>query len=350
MANLASGEPPGRIECAGDATLRVRRELVWAPRVLTLLAILGRLRRHHIAALLGFAAVAILTGAVLFCLTQDVAFGTALYWAVTTATTVGYGDVSPHNGAGRVIAVGLMLTAIPLFGAVFAVLAGMAALVQVRRLFAMDHAPPTGDYVVVYGMHSAVPRILEELRKVGHTVVLVADVDPSIVPSGVRLIAGDPTNEAVIAHSHPVRAQEALVGGADDGDVLVTCVALRTLAPELPISALTQSAKVAQALRELGVSRSLSGDDLVGHTLAKCLEAPHSAELLLRLVDSDTYRIQEVAADATSVSRRLSEIRGRPGQLVLGLVHGEKVTLGIDDDPVVEAGDGLLLLGVDARR
>jgi voltage-gated potassium channel len=92
------------------------------------------------------------------------------------------------------------------------------------------------------------------------------------------------------------------------------------------IAALTQSPKVAQALRELGVPRTLAGDDLVGHTLAKSLEKPHAAELVLRLVDSDTYRIQEVPVDAATVSRRLSEIRGLPQALVLGLVHGDEVT------------------------
>lgn len=36
----------------------------------------------------------------------------ALWWAVVTTTTVGYGDVSPVTGEGRLIAVGLMLVGI----------------------------------------------------------------------------------------------------------------------------------------------------------------------------------------------------------------------------------------------
>lgn len=75
----------------------------------------------------------------------------------------------------------------------------------------------------------------------------------------------------MIRKSWPEGADEALVTGTDDGDVLVTCVALRSLAPELSISALTQFGKVAQALHELGIPRTLSGDDLVAHTFAKTL-------------------------------------------------------------------------------
>lgn len=35
-------------------------------------------------------------------------FATAIYWAATTATSTGYGDISPKTGAGQFVAVALM--------------------------------------------------------------------------------------------------------------------------------------------------------------------------------------------------------------------------------------------------
>jgi voltage-gated potassium channel len=46
-----------------------------------------------------------------------------LWWAMTTATTVGYGDIYPKTAAGRGVAVVLMLLGISLFGALTANLA-----------------------------------------------------------------------------------------------------------------------------------------------------------------------------------------------------------------------------------
>ena len=43
-------------------------------------------------------------------------FGTALWWAVVTITTVGYGDAFPVTPEGRGIAVFLMIVGISLFG------------------------------------------------------------------------------------------------------------------------------------------------------------------------------------------------------------------------------------------
>jgi hypothetical protein len=68
------------------------------------------------------------------------------------------------------------------------------------------------------------------------------------------------------------------------GDALVTCVARRAAAPDLPVFALANSPKIAQALRDLGVDQTLSSDELVAHVLAKSLEAPHAGDLLLRAV------------------------------------------------------------------
>jgi voltage-gated potassium channel len=50
-------------------------------------------------------------------------FGDAVWWSITTVTTVGYGDLSPVTGTGRMIAVALMIGGISLVGVVTATLA-----------------------------------------------------------------------------------------------------------------------------------------------------------------------------------------------------------------------------------
>ena len=47
-------------------------------------------------------------------------YGDAAWWAITTVSTVGYGDIAPVTTEGRAIAVVLMLTGIALFGVITA--------------------------------------------------------------------------------------------------------------------------------------------------------------------------------------------------------------------------------------
>lgn len=87
----------------------------------------GRRKFHYVAALalvvIGIGAVGVYT--VEGGLNPSVgSLGDALWWAMVTATTVGYGDVSPVTVEGRLIAVALMLVGIGVIGVFTATVAG----------------------------------------------------------------------------------------------------------------------------------------------------------------------------------------------------------------------------------
>lgn len=299
--------------------------------------------RRHAVGLLALACVVVIAGGVAFAVTEHLSIWIGLYWAVTTATTVGYGDVTPKTGAGHVIAVLVMLLTIPLIGAVFAIWTGAATAARLRRLMHMGRSFPEDRFRIVVGMHPVVPGILDELARTGHDVVLVADVDPANVRSEVHLVRGDPKSRHALRAARPERAEHALVTGDSDGDVLISVVLLRECAPNLPVTALVQASATGEALRDLGVEVTLSIDDLLSHTLAKSLEAPHAGALLVELLDSEDHTLDEVSVEASQAGRPLSAIREQRSELVLGLVHADEVTLGIAEDPVVVEGDRLLL-------
>ena len=308
-----------------------------------LVRLLSHPNRQHILELLVTAASCVLIGAWLFAMTQRLPFTTGLYWAVTTATTVGYGDVTPHNAVGRFISSAVMLTTIPLLAAVFALVTGGAAAAGIRRILSMENQFPEGSYRLVVGMNPMVPAILEELAGAGIPVVLAADVEPHSVRHGVHLVRGDPTEPSTISSARPRGAQQALLTGSSDGDVLVSAVILRKQAPDLPITALVTSSAVREALQELGVQHSVSGQELIARTLATSLETPHAGELIAQLVESGRDRLTELDADPAMIGKALSAIRDERGGLVLGLIHEGQFTLGLSEDPAVAAGDRLLI-------
>jgi len=75
--------------------------------------------------------------------------GDALWWAVTTITTVGYGDRYPTTGEGRLVGFGLMLAGIALLGVITATVASWF-LERVEDLTATEkRAEVTLDHVLV---------------------------------------------------------------------------------------------------------------------------------------------------------------------------------------------------------
>jgi voltage-gated potassium channel len=304
--------------------------------VLFFLTFIQRARRHQVYVLLGLAAMVIVGGGVLFAVVEGVSIGTGLYWAVTTATTVGYGDVTPKDGAGRIIAVAEMLTAI----------ATVTSLRMRSILLELERRVPDEAFVAIYGNHPIVPSVARELLDGGMRVLVVAqDVDQDALPDGTHIVSGDPTAEDVIRRSKPERALRALVAMTDEGDALVTTVLLRHVAPSVQITAVVHSAHVAHALEDLGVDQALSAEELVGHLVAKSMEAPHAADLVRNMVDSDRYKFSEVDVPSNLAGLPLSEARALRDGLVLALVHDGEVSMGVNNDPVLALGDRLLVLG-----
>jgi len=319
--------------------------------MVTFLALaLRRVKRSQALKLALIGTACLLVGAELFSATQSVSFGKALYWAVTTATTVGYGDVTPKNTAGRVIAVGVMLTTIPLFASAFAYFAGVVVTANVRRLFGMGRPETTSATVVILGLSPPVPRVVAELREAGREVMLVAKCDRSVVPEDVMVVNADPTDEDAVRRVHPEKAGQLLITGATDADVLVSAVLLRHLAPAVPTLAVASSTSVCRALEELGVQTTLSADELLVHTLAKSLEAPHAGELLLRLVDSEGYRLREIPVGTDQQGRSLRTVRADHPGLVLGAVREGRVTVGLARDLVLNDGDRLIVLEAEQAQ
>jgi voltage-gated potassium channel len=173
-----------------------------------------------------------------------------------------------------------MLTTIPLLASVFALATGEAAADGVRRVLAMRSHIPEGRYRLVIGMSDTVPAILDELVRAGIPVVLVADADPVTIPPEVHLVRGDPTDEKVLKSAKREGAEQALITGQSDGDVLVSSVLVRKLAPDLETAALVSSPSVREALTDLGIHQTISAHAMIASTLAKSLEAPHAWDML----------------------------------------------------------------------
>lgn len=89
-------------------------------RIFRLVGLTGRLHKflktNGLIYYLYISLTVILIASSLYCISEKVSFGTALWWSITTATTVGYGDVSPTTGLGKAAAVLLMFLGIGFIG------------------------------------------------------------------------------------------------------------------------------------------------------------------------------------------------------------------------------------------
>jgi voltage-gated potassium channel len=87
-------------------------------------------------------------------------FGKALWWSITTVTTVGYGDVYPVTNTGRIIAVLLMIGGISLVGVVTAALASWI----IERVSEEETVIQTATAAHIEELRGEIRELSEELR------------------------------------------------------------------------------------------------------------------------------------------------------------------------------------------
>lgn len=98
--------------------------LVRAFRFVRLIGFVGKVQKYSskflktngFIYLLWVSLAVLIISATLYSLAENVSWGESLWWAVATATTVGYGDISPHTPVGKIAAVMLMMVGIGIIG------------------------------------------------------------------------------------------------------------------------------------------------------------------------------------------------------------------------------------------
>jgi voltage-gated potassium channel len=134
--------------------LRVARALVAARALFTLAGL------RYVAIL---AAATALGGGAAFAAAEGHELSTwdGVWWALTTMTTVGYGDISPHTDLGRVIAIAVMLVGIGFVAVLTAALAQRFVVEDVRQEVAAVEDHVAEDIV------QAEADVLSEIRAIG---------------------------------------------------------------------------------------------------------------------------------------------------------------------------------------
>jgi voltage-gated potassium channel len=87
-------------------------------------------------------------------------FGDALWWAMTTVTTVGYGDLSPVTSTGRLVAAALMIGGITLLGTVTATLASWI----VQRVGEEDTATQAATAAEIASLREEIRRLAQAVK------------------------------------------------------------------------------------------------------------------------------------------------------------------------------------------
>jgi len=234
----------------------------------------------------------------------------AVWWAVVTVSTVGYGDIVPTTVPGRLIGMCIMGSGIGIMAALTGNLA--SALIERRNRKQQGLLPvKTSGHALVLGMNAHSPDLIKALAATappsrGPAVVVVASMTPeafaeATVDLGLEdrlaFCRGNPAQEAVLGRASPCSARAAYIlsnEGVSPGDAdqqcLLTALTFRGLAPKVPLYAEALLEANRKHLTRAGVDVTLIQGELTGRALGAIGEHPALWHFLERLLGESGHR------------------------------------------------------------
>jgi voltage-gated potassium channel len=199
----------------------------------------------------------------------------ALYMAVITLGTIGYGEVRPLHTGGRIFTMGIVIGGFAALVYMASVLTNLFASgeatrhMQARRTSRM--AGELEHHVVIVGFGRVGHAVVRAFVKQGKTCVVVdtnPDHEDAITAAGAMQVVGNATNEEDLTRAGIHRA-DALVAAADqDSENLVVVLTARSLRNDLRIVSRVNQTSWLRRIRQAGANIAESPYESYGEMLA----------------------------------------------------------------------------------
>ena len=208
------------------------------------LTLVAFLHRENLFRLMGVIVVLVVLGAAgLTYFEENRPFPDALWWAIVTLTTVGFGDISPTSLGGRLIGVVIMFFGIGVLGTFTATIAGVFVEKRLRKERGMGSYDLEG-HIILCEWNDRTKEILKDLRADARAakapIVLVADIDAKpVVDEHLFFVRGELTEEHLKRAGIEKAATVVVVGdrsldyGARDAKAVLSVLTIESLNPDV---------------------------------------------------------------------------------------------------------------------
>ena len=307
-----------------------------------------RLRRENFPRIALLAFGILLSGAVLVTVAESsagggaVTFGDALWYAVVTMTSTGYGDVIPATLWGRLVGVMLMFGGLTVLSVVTATVASVLVARRIKEERGLETLKLKG-HLLVCGWNPYVERVLDAVFAVGgaREVVLVnelaeeqaAEILARQQGRTVRFVRGDPASEAVLRRANINEARAAIVvadasrgmtTASDDRTTLVT-LTLKSIRPELRVTVEALDDRSEPHLRRAGADDIVISGEFNGFLLSSAAVAPGISQVVRPLLSLSGTQLRRIAVPVDLVGKSYGEVvsalRARDGFQAIAIVR-----------------------------
>ena len=227
-------------------------------------------------------------------------FGNAIYWAMITMSTVGYGDIVPKTTLGKVATGFLVFSGMGLISLFTATIASVLTAKRIKQGMGLEQIKVTG-HIVICGWNNNGEKIVQGLCQSGVgtncDIVLVNTLPEERVDElllkyrdlglEMKYVRGDFVQESVLLRANIGGASAAVVlaeGENPDDRTFRGTLAIKSIKPEVKVCAEVMDSESEQHLRRLDVDDIIISGEYSGFLLASAATAPGITQVVRELL------------------------------------------------------------------
>jgi len=209
---------------------------------------------------------------------------TAAYFAITTLSTVGFGDIVPVTSETRWFVISLLVIGLGVFASAIASALGPKISGELNRfLNPKEKHMEAKNHVILVGEGAIARNTAEELKQRGVAFVQIVAAKPE-TESSHEIIEGDATNDAVLRQAGIQHARMVIAAREDDGENAFIALGAKDINPNVRVLAVASSALSIRRLKlaraDLFFSPAAVGSRLLANLVEGTQLSPEFQDLL----------------------------------------------------------------------
>jgi voltage-gated potassium channel len=287
-------------------------------------------------------------------------FVNALYMAVITISTVGFGEVQALDEAAKLFTVCLILSSIGIYGYVVAVISEylsnstLMEELRIKKVFKKIERLEGHTIVCGYGRNGRQAAAkLKNFKKSCVVIERSAELLKEIEEEGFLGVEGDATDDSILMKAGVKNAENLITALPSDSDNLYVVLSTRQLNAKIAIVSRATNESTQKKLKIAGADKVIMPDKLGGDYMASLVVTPDLVEFVNRisLDGENSANLEEIAVEDLPKkflmkSIRDLDLRRKTGCSVIGYVTdvGEYI-INPSSDMILEPKSNLILLG-----
>ncbi|MGQ9695670.1 MAG: potassium channel family protein [Thermodesulfobacteriota bacterium] len=293
------------------------------------------LKKENFFYILGITSLIVVVGSSLFYFLENKTnkginnIGDALYWAIISMTTTGYGDITPLTTGGKIMAAVVVFSGLILLSVATATIASVLVEKKIREGKGLE-AIRLKDHLLLCGWNNNAQEVIESLiRSLGSekiSLVLINELNEDELESlkfkyrnySFKFLRGNFTREEVLARANIAQAKAAIIladtsgphtlDKADERTILAT-LAIKSMAPEVKTCAELLNAENKQHLQRAQVDEIIVRGEHIGNLLAGAAISPGLPRVLFHLLSPvEENNLWKVAIPACFIGKSVRDL------------------------------------------